>query len=139
MPVIKTTRNRVVADDPEPDDVMVEVGWCAPVGDGRYSKPIVMPLQPISEYAAVIEWAVSIADKMESPIYILPLNHRDILNTSRFDRYRNFLASLTDQDRSAVKQIIVDSCAGVMRDSDDSTARANAFKQLVQLGVVQSW
>jgi len=139
MPVIKTQRNKVVADDPEPDDVMLEVGWIALVGDGSHSKRIYLPLQPISEYAAAIEWAVSMADKMSSSIYIMPLNHRDVLDTSRFDPYQKFLANLTDEDRSTVRQIIVDSCAGVMRESDDFTVRANAFKQLVQLGVVQSW
>ncbi len=136
MPVIKTKRNKVVADDPEPGDVVVQVSWPTPAGDGDNLKPFNMPWRPISEYAASLDWAVSMADKMANPIYVMPLNHREILNTSRFDPYRKLLANLSDQERGEVRQILVDACAGLMRDSEALAVRANAFDILKQLGVV---
>ena len=136
MPVIKTKRNKVVADDLEPDDVVILVAWRAPTVDGEHQRYIELPWQPISEYNETLDWAISIADQITHPIYILPLSHRDILQTSRFAPYRKFLTNMNEQERAEVRQIIVDSCAAIMRDSDTPTLRADAFNILAKLGVV---
>lgn len=136
MTVIKTRRNRVVADEQEPDDVVVQVTWLAPAGDGRHLKPISMPWRPISEYREAIDWAVSMADKMAHPIYVMPLGHRDILETSRFDPYRKFLASLPESEGSEVRQMLVDAWVAIMRDCDNIAVRAEAVGFLQALGVV---
>ena len=136
MAIIKTKRNMVIAYDRQPDDVLVDVSWPAPVSDGKHLRPVSLPYAPISEYAAAVKWAISMADKMAHPIHVLPLNHRDIFNTGRFEPFRKFLASMNEQERKEVRQIVVDSCAAIMRDSNTPALRANAFKMLVRLGVV---
>lgn len=136
MAIIHTKRNTVYAYDPQPDDVLVSVGWSAPGDDGIHRRTISLPYRPIYEYAAAVDWATNIADKMAYPIHVLPLNHRDFFNTGRFDPYRRFLANMNEQDRTEVRQIIVDSCAAIMRDSGAPAVRASAFDMLAQLGVV---
>ena len=136
MPVIKTKRNKVVADDLEPDDVVIQVAWRAPTVDGKHQHYIELPWQPISEYNETLDWAISMADQITHPIYILPLSHRDILQTSQFAPYRNFLSNMNGHDRMKVRQIVVDSWAAIMRDSNTPALRANAFNVLAQLGVV---
>ena len=136
MPVIKTKRNKVVADDLEPDDVVIRVAWRAPTVDGEYQRYIELPWQPISEYNETLDWAISIADQIVHPIYILPLSHRDILQTNRFAPYRKFLANINEHERIEVRQMIVDSCAATMRDSCIPAHRVSAFNTLARLGVV---
>ena len=136
MPVIKTKRSKVVADDPEPGDVVIQVAWRAPTVDGKHQRYIRLPWQPISEYNETLDWAISMADQLTYPIYILPLSHRDLLQTNRFAPYRNLLANMNEDDRMEVRQIVVDSCAAIMRDSNTPALRANAFNMLKQLGVV---
>ena len=136
MAIIKTQRNMVIAYDRQPDDVLVDVSWPASFGDGTHARPVGLPYAPISEYAAAVDWAVSMADKMAHPIHVLPLNHRDIFNTGRFEPFRIFLANMDEHERTEVRQIIIDSCASIMRDSNTPALRANAFNTLKQLGVV---
>ena len=136
MPVIKTKRNKVVADDLEPGDVVIQVAWRAPAVDGEHQRYIELPWQPISEYNETLDWAISMADQITHPIYILPLSHRDILQTSQFAPYRKFLANMNEQEGAEVRQIIVDSCVGIMRDSDTPSLRADAYNMLAQLVVV---
>lgn len=136
MAIIQTQRNMVIAYGPQPDDVLVHVSWPAPVGDGKHLRPVGLPYAPISEYKAAVDWAVDMADKMAHPIHVLPLNHRDIFNTGRFEPFRIFLANTNEHERKEVRQIIVDSWAAIMRDSNSPALRANAFNMLVRLGVV---
>ena len=136
MPVIKTKRSKVVADDPEPGDVVIQVAWLTPTVDGKHQRYIELPWQPISEYNETLDWAISIADQLAHPIYILPLSHRDILQTNRFDPYHKFLANMNEDDRMEVRQIIVDSCAAILRDSNTPALRVDAFNTLKQLSVV---
>ena len=136
MPVIKTKRSKVVADDLEAGDVVIQVAWRAPTVDGEHQRYIELPWQPISEYNETLDWAISMADQLPYPIYILPLSHRDILKTNRFARYRKFLANMNEQERAEVRQIIVDSCASIMRDSNTPALRANPFNMLKQLCMV---
>ncbi len=136
MAIIKTQRNMVIAYDRQPDDVLVDVSWPAPFGDGTHATPVGLPYAPISEYAVAVEWAVGMADKMAHPIHVLPLNHRDIFNTGRFEPFRIFLANMNDHERAEVRQIIVDSWAAILRDSNTPVLRATAFNMLAQLGVV---
>ena len=136
MPVMKTKRNKVVADDPEPGDVVIQVAWRAPTVDGEYQRYIELPWQPISEYNETLDWAISMADQITHPIYILPLSHRDILQTTPFAAYGKFFANVNEHERTEVRQIIVDAWAMVMRDSDTPSLRTHAFNMLKLLGVV---
>jgi hypothetical protein len=136
MAIIKTQRNTVYAYDRQPDDVLVCVSWPAPVGDGKHLRSVRLPYAPISEYAAAVDWAVGFADKMAHPIHVLPLNHGDIFNTGRFEPFRKFLANMNEKERAEVRQIIVDSWAAIMRDSNTPALRTTAFNMLAQLAVV---
>lgn len=138
MTRIKTKRNRVVADDPEPGDIAVQVAWQAPVGDGVRERYLQLPWMPISDYDEIVAWAVGIADYLTHPIYVLPLNHRDILDTIRVGRYPKIFASLGEPERREMHQLLVDACVAIMRDCDDPAVRAEAYQHLQALGVVSS-
>lgn len=138
MPRFMTTRNRVVADDPEPDDVFVQVAWRVPSDDERYQRYVELPLRPIAEYADIVRWACDLADKLAHPIYVLPLSHSDILETNRFEPYRKLLENLDEAERCDFRQMLVDSCASLMLESDDHATRTKAHHQLQSLGVVSS-
>lgn len=137
MTRITTVRNVVITEEPQAGDVMVEVSWPAPGGDGKHLRPIALPLRPITEYSACIAWAKEMADTMAHPIYVVPLNHGDILNTNRWTPMREAIANLNDQERGEVRAIVVTTCAEVMRDCDEPEVRAVAYEQLVKLKVVR--
>ena len=137
MAIITTQRNTIYAYDPQPGDVMVQVGWKAPAGDGKHSRPITLPLRPISEYADCVEFAKEIADGLEHEIYVIPFNHREILNTGRWKPFAHFLANMNDQERGEVRQMVIASCTQIMRDCNDHAVRAEAYDQLVKLKVVR--
>jgi hypothetical protein len=136
MSIIHTKRNMVIAYEPQPDDVLVDVSLLAPAGDGKHLRPLQLPYEPIINYDAVVEWAVSIADQMAYPIHVLPLNHSDILNTERFEPFRRMLENLTDQERGELRQLAISTCTEVMRDCPDQKLRADCYDMLVQLEVV---
>jgi hypothetical protein len=136
MSIIHTKRNMVIAYEPQPDDVLVDVSLLAPAGDGKHLRPLQLPYEPIINYDAVVEWAVSIADPMAYPIHVLPLNHSDILNTERFEPFRRLLENLTATERSEVRQLAVSTCTEVMRDCDDQQIRIACYDMLVQLELV---
>jgi hypothetical protein len=136
MPIIYAKRNMVIAYEPQPDDVLVDVSLLAPAGDGKHLRPLQLPYEPIINYDAVVEWAVSIADQMAYPIHVLPLNHSDILNTERFEPFRRMLENLTDQERGELRQLAISTCTEVMRDCPDQKLRADCYDMLVQLEVV---
>lgn len=136
MPRMMTKRNRVIADDPEPDDVVVQVAWRVPSDGGGYQRYIELPLRPIAEYAAIVRWACEFADQLVYPIYVLPLCHRDILETNRFEPFRILLENLDEAKRRDFHQMLVDSCVALLLESDDHGNRAKAHRQLQSLGVV---
>lgn len=138
MTRIKTKRNRVVADDPEPGDIAVQVAWQAPVGDGLHSRYLELPWMRISDYDEIVEWAVGFADCLTHPIYVLPLNHRDILDSIRSGRFAKVIANLSDPERREMHQLLCDACVAIMRDCDDPDVRAAAYQHLQALGVVSS-
>lgn len=136
MTTITTLRNKVVCDEPEADDVFVRV--CLTVPGDEPGTRSVRPLryQPIAEYQAAVDWAVSMADKMAFPIYVVPLSHSDILNTGRWKPFASFIAGMNDQERGELRRIIVTTAAEVMRDCDDPKIRADMFNVLRQLKVI---
>lgn len=82
MTTIATQRNKVITDQPEPDDVMVEVIL---FGEGDTPGTVCgrkLLQQPITHYQECLDWALGIADQMARPIYVVPLNHSDIFNTA---------------------------------------------------------
>lgn len=139
MTTITTARNRVITEAPEPDDIMVQVilfgeGDTPGTVQGRSLR-----LLPITHYQAMVDWAVGIADQMAHRIYVVPLNHNDILRSSqRWTPYRDFIAAMNDQQRGELRSIVVSSMCEVMRDCDEWHVRADAHDILTQLKVIQS-
>lgn len=136
MTIIQTQRNRVVAYEPQADDVFVRISLLGPKGDGKHLEPRHFPYEPIAQYQAAVDWAVNIADQMAYPIHVVPLNHSDILNTARFDPFAKMLANLNDQERGELRQMAIAACASIMLDCDDQKVRVDAYDVLVQLKVV---
>lgn len=135
MTIIHTKRNTVYAYEPQPDDVLVQAGWGAPNDDGTCRR-LLLPYQPITEYQATVDWAVSVADQFAHPIHVVALNHRDIFNTNRFAPFRDLLANLTDQERGQVRQMCIASLAQVMRDCGVPALRAECYDLLVKFKAV---
>lgn len=136
MTTIATQRNKVITEAPEPDDVMVEVilfgeGDTPGTVCGRKLRHL-----PITHYQECLDWAVGIADQMAHPLYVVPLNHNDILRTGRWTPYREAIAGMSDQQRGELRRAVVTSMAEVMRDCDDWQVRADAHAVLRQLRVI---
>lgn len=136
MTIINTARNRVYACEPQPDDVLVQVGWKAPHEDGTHLRSVTLPCQPISDYQAAVDWAVGIADQMAHPLYVVPLCHDDILHSDRWTPYADMLATLTDQERGELRSVVVSSMCELMRDCEDREVRSEAYDILIQLKVI---
>lgn len=130
MAIINTQRNSVHFEEPEADDVFINVSFIAPVGDGIHSRPVSLGWFPVSGFRDWVNWAVGMADQMARPIYILPLSHNDIFRTGRFDPYRELIENLSEQE---MRDFMIGNCAALMRDCDDPAIRANAYDMLVQL------
>ncbi|KAJ8134977.1 hypothetical protein OY671_011810, partial [Metschnikowia pulcherrima] len=73
MAIINTERNRVHAHAIGDDDVFVRISLLGYDEAGarvvRHSR-----YEPITEYQAAVDWAVSMADVMAHPIHVVPLN-----------------------------------------------------------------
>jgi hypothetical protein len=138
MTTITTQRNKVVTDDPEPDDVLVYVGWMGPADEPGVLRSFATPHMPITHYQECLDWAVSMADQMAHPLYVVPLNHNDVFRTGRWNRYREFISSMSDQERGELRSIVVTTAAEVMRDCDDPDIRTDMFDVLAKLRVVQT-
>jgi hypothetical protein len=137
MTTITTVRNKVVTDDPEPDDVLVYVGWIGPTDDPNVLRSFATRHMPITHYQECLDWAVGIADQMAHPLYVVPLSHDDIFRTERWTPYRDFIASMNDQERGELRSIVVTTACSVMRDCDDPDIRSDMFHVLKQLKVIR--
>jgi hypothetical protein len=127
MTTIITQRNTVVTEQPEDDDVMVQVIL---FGEGDAPGTVrghSLRHLPITSYQECVDWAVGIADQMARPIYVVPLNHNDIFRTKRWTPYREFIEGMNDQERGKLRRIVVTTAAEVMRDCDDPEIRADMF------------
>jgi hypothetical protein len=133
MPIFKTKQNRVVADDPESEDLFVRVTWFGPDADGLHRRAFDGPVQPIEEYQAAIDWAVSMADQMQFPLYVVPMTAQDALCT---DRTKRAVTSLSSQERGELRKFLITQMAEVMRDCDDPNIRRDAYAVLGTMGVV---
>jgi hypothetical protein len=83
MSVIRTKTNMVVAYEPEPDDLYVQIVWHGPDPDGRHLKAFEGPPWPIDQYQATVDWAVSMADYMRARLYVVPLRQNDLRRLGR--------------------------------------------------------
>src|SRR3546814_15367365 len=96
---IQTTRNVVITEQPEPDDVLVRVSLMVP-GDEPGTRSVRhLPYQPVSEYQAAVDWAVGMADRMAYPIHVVPLSPNYIFRTHHRDPFTELLAGMNEQDR----------------------------------------
>ncbi|MEQ6335773.1 hypothetical protein, partial [Sphingobium sp. MK2] len=84
-------------------------------------------------YSAPMAWNLTAVDT--HPLHVVPLNHRDILLTGRFDPMRVAIQNMTDQERGEMRRVVVTTCCEVMRDCDDPEIRADMFNILRQLKV----
>jgi len=135
MTMIATQRNKVITEQPGADDVFVQIIL---FGEGDTPGTVAgrsLRYLPISAYQECLDWAVAIADQMARPLYVVPLNHSDILNTDRWTPYRDFIAGMNDQERGELRRIVVTTCCEVMRDCDDPEIRADMFDVLRKLKV----
>ncbi|AGH50150.1 hypothetical protein G432_12145 [Sphingomonas sp. MM-1] len=132
---IQTTRNVVITEQPEPDDVFVQISLLGPGDEPGLWHPRSLGYEPVSNYQAAVDWAVGMADQFAKPIYVVPLNHRDILLTGRFDPMRAAIQRMTDQERGEMRRVVVTTCCEVMRDCDDPEIRADMFDVLRKLKV----
>lgn len=133
MTIINTQRNSVHFEEPEADDVFLDVSFIVPSGDGKHSRPMSLGWFPVSGFRGWVSWAVGMADQMERPIYILPLSHNDILRTGRFEPYRELLKDMSKSEWSEMRRLLIRNCLEILRDCDDRHARAEAYGSLVQL------
>ena len=78
MSVIRTKTNMVVAYEPEADDLFVQIVWHGPDEDRRHLRAFEGPPWPIERYQATVDWAVSMADYMRAPLYVVPLRAKDV-------------------------------------------------------------
>src|SRR3546814_19138307 len=103
---IQTTRNVVITEQPEPDDVLVRVSLMVP-GDEPGTRSVRhLPYQPVSEYQEAVDWAVGMADRMAYPIHVVPHSHNDIFRTNRWDQFRELLAGRNAQERGERRPMI---------------------------------
>lgn len=137
MTTITTQRNRVITEQPEADDVFVQISLLGPGDVPGLWHPRSLGYEPVSNYQAAVEWAVGIADQFAKPIYVVPLSHNDIFHTGRWTPFRDFIAAMNDQERGEMRQLVVTTAAEVMRDSDDPAIRADMFKVLRQMKVIR--
>src|SRR5690606_37287959 len=66
---IQTTRNVVITEQPEPDDVFVQISLLGPGDEPGLWHPRSLGYEPVSNYQAAVDWAVGIADQFAKPIY----------------------------------------------------------------------
>lgn len=134
MAIIQTERNRVHAHAIGDDDVFVRISL---LGYDEAGARVVRHLryEPITEYQAAVDWAVSVADVMAHPIHVVPLNGDDMREPSRFLPICEAVARMTDQERGEMRRGIVQSMCEVMRDCDEWRVRADAYDILRQLKV----
>lgn len=135
MTIINTARNRVHAHAVGDDDAFVRVSW---VGYDDAGARVLRHLryELIAEYQAAVDWAVSMADQMAHPLHVVPFNGDDMREPSRFQPICDAVASMTDQERGAMRQVVVTTAATVMRDCDDRQVRADCYDILTQLKVI---
>jgi len=133
MTIINTQRNSVHFEEPEADDIFISVSFVAPAGDGKHLRPVSLGWFPVAGFQDWVDWAVGMADLMERPIYILPLNHNDIFRTGRFEPYRKLLKDMSKSEWSEMWRLLIRNCLEILRDCDDRHARAEAYDSLVQL------
>jgi hypothetical protein len=125
MSIIKTERSHVYAYEPLPRDSWVETL----IGGKR------MAMQPIAQYQAAVDWAVSMADQFDPPIHIVPIDAND-LAVLQGERLERGLAAMSPDERHELRREIVTTAALAMRDCPDPDVRADAYAVLGKMGVV---
>ena len=134
MPTYKHGGNRVVADEPEARDAFVQVTWFGPSQDGKHRKQFHGPVLPIDRYDEAVAWAREMAEQMVFPLYVVPLTVEQACPREQLERA---FASMNDQELGELRQLVVTTCAEVMRDCDEVEVRQEAFGVLAKMGVVQ--
>jgi len=130
MSVKHTKRNMVCAYDPLPEDLFVET-WL--IGsEGRFC----LSTFPIDRYDEAVAWAVSMSDVMARHIELVPITGEEYLERNR-EGIQRYFASMTNQERGELRQLVVNTCTTVMRDSSDPDLRIEAHGVLLKLKVIK--
>jgi hypothetical protein len=120
--------NRVATMAPGPDDLFVVVTV--------FAKRIVV--LPISDYEKALAMANSMANRVrgERPVTIkvLPMSFAELVAHTGTTR-EEIAKSLTPADRAECRQVIIDGCWRVLRESNDPAVRADALELLTGMGV----
>lgn len=135
MSSTNSATNRVVADEPGPDDTHCQLVWFGPSQDGQHRKVFEGPVEPIENYGATVAWAVEMAAHMVQPLYVVPLTGVEVLRT---EQVRAGVASLTGQQCGQHRREVVTMLAQIMRDCADPVVRADAYDVLQQMKVIAS-
>ena len=130
MTVIRTQRNHVCACDPMPEDAFVHT-WVMG-SDKRH----LLTTQTIDRYQAAVDWAAGMADQMAHALEVVTVDGAEYLRRNR-DALEGHLASLTHQERGALRQHMVASMTQILRDSPDDAVRAGAYEVLQKLKVIE--
>lgn len=134
MAIIKTQRNYVYALDPQDSDCMVETQIGPGAGGGNTYRRLLV--QPISEYQAAVDWAVSMADQFEHPIRLVPISAAEFADEHR-DAFQQCFDAMSPAERFELRREVVATAAAVMRDCENGEIRADAYEVLVKMGVVK--
>ena len=86
--ILHTQRNRVITEEPEPDDAFFFITLLGPafgedLFNPRVLSPSRLPLRPITEYQQGLDWALSVAYQFERPIYVCPMSANQFLNNCK--------------------------------------------------------
>jgi len=132
MATINTKRNLVFIHGPEPGhDVFVLTFFAPRDGSNLYKR---LSVQPISQWQAVVDWAVGQADMMAGPLRVAAIGIADF-NHFYGDHMERALATMSNADQATLRQDIVTTCAEALRECADYRVRAEAYDVLVKLGV----
>ncbi len=126
MTTINTSRNHVYALEPMPQD-----RWVKTVIGTRC-----LCVQHIDQYQQAVQWATSMADQFDPPLYVIPFDVNDLVKLNRL-RLERGLALLTPDQQHELRQAVVNTCIEVMRDCDDQSIRSDAYEVLAKMRTVQ--
>lgn len=122
MSIIKTKRNHVAALEAMPGDVAVVTR----LGTAEV-------VQPIHQYRAAVQEAVTLADHMRLHVDVTPIDTDELLARAGMTP-ESLVASLSPVERDQLHQDCINTCTDAVRYSEDPAVVAAAEHTLRKLG-----
>lgn len=122
MSIIKTKLNHVAALEPMAGDVAVVTR----VGTAEV-------VQPIHQYRAAVQEAVTLADHMLHHVDVTPIDTDELLARAGMTP-ESLVARLSPQERAQVRRDCINTCTDAVRYSEDPAVVAAAEHTLRKLG-----